>query len=93
MEATADAAGYRALRCTLRGAVSDHAARGAAHGVPFAVAQSAAIGALLGELAITIASGPARCHRAHAKVITEELGRLVAIAAVAQAAAFPESEA
>lgn len=84
---------FEALRDELRAVVSAHAAQGRTQGVPFAVIQSTALGALLGELALTIAAAPARCHRGQVKVIADQLARLVAMVATGMAAEFPGEDA
>jgi hypothetical protein len=60
-----------------------HTRRMEAQGISFPMAQSTVIGALMHELARVIAAGRPALHRQHTKVVTNELGRLVAAAAVA----------
>lgn len=63
--------------------VAGHTLRLQAAAIEFPAAQSIVIGALMAELARVIACGRAPLHRAHTRVVTDELGRLVAAAAVA----------
>jgi hypothetical protein len=72
-----------AVTTDLAAVVTEHTVRMQAASIDFPKAQSIVIGALMAELARVIACGRAPLHRAHTKVVAEELGRLVAAAAVA----------
>jgi hypothetical protein len=61
-----------------------------AQGQSFSQVQTVLITALMHELALAIASGPARLHRGQMKIVAQDMPRLVMEAAIAQRRAVPE---